>query len=693
MRSCHGVFIVPFFCGCLSLPSFGQQKDSATMSEEYFRMGMEVFDFTHRKQSTELFVLAVKMNPKNAMAQFMAGKSILLTIRKEQSLAYFKRAFALNPKVDEDIQYYIGQGYQHSEKFDSAILSYERYIRWLSRTLDLKKSVKINEVNRRIFECRNAKIFKDNPVDVTLIDLGTNVNSEWPDYAPNVSEDESLMVFTSRRPDGNMNPSLAPDHEYYEDIYYSVGVQGDWQPAKNIGAPLNTEFHNASVNLSPDGKEMFIYNDAHGGDLFSTSLLKDGTWSSPKSMDINTEYIENSATITKDGQRLYFTSDRPGGYGGTDIYTSVKDKNGNWTDIKNMGPVINTELDEEDVFISSSGAHLYFSSNGLAGMGDMDIYQSIYDSAKGEWGEPKNLGYPINSVENDIYFVLSGDEQYGYFSSVKAENKGEQDIYKIDMRRWKAKDLSQPDFIDASLAREEKNVNEKVNRPSSVSLEIVVVDEATLQPLDADVNLVSEHKQTIASLEGRKGNYRFEWVNATGLKVKYQLTIAREGYSSHESSLAFYLLDQGKGKQVIRDTIKIKKSETPKSESLKSETLTPDIKPEGKKSPEILHVFFANDSSIPASFDGIQNVEKLMKDNPAISVEISGHTDNKGPSEYNLMLSCRRAEAVRNFLIRSGIDPSRIKAAGYGQYRPVADNAIPEGRKLNRRTEFIIIGQ
>jgi outer membrane protein OmpA-like peptidoglycan-associated protein/tetratricopeptide (TPR) repeat protein len=691
MRS--GLLAFLLFCvGCLPSRAQKNSKDSAAMSDEYFKMGMEVYDFTHRKQSTELFVLAIKMNPKNARANFMAGKSIMLTIRKEESLAYYRKAFKLDPKVDEEILYYIGQGYQYSEKFDSAIQFYERFNKYLARTLNFNKSMKISEVNRKIFECRNAKIFKANPVDVTISDLSTKINSEWPDYAPNVNADETLMVFTSRRPEGNMNPSVADDHEYYEDIYYARRVNGEWQEAKNIGPPLNSQFHNASVNLTPDGKEMFIYNDDHGGDIFSSRLGKDGAWSAPKSLEgINTEFIENSATITSDGQRLYFTSDRPGSYGGTDIYTAVKNKNGRWVDVQNLGPTVNTELDEEDVFISINGDHLYFSSNGHAGMGDMDIYRSAYDSSNHRWQDPLNLGYPINSVENDIYFVLSGDEKHAYYSSVKAANKGEQDIYRIDMENWKPADLSQSEFIDASLAKEEKEEAakkaEKDSGPSSVSLEIVVLDDISSEPLDAKVALLTQRKQTIPSLAGRKGNFRFEWTNESGLNARYELTIARDGYMPHVSPMYFYLLDRGTGKQVIRDTIRLSKLG---SQDLGHFITTgSDI----KTMPQIIPVHFENDSSIPGSYDGIKTIVKLMKDNPGIKVEIAGHTDDVGPSEYNLTLSCRRAESVRNYIIFSGIDAGRVMAAGYGEYRPLADNKTTEGRQLNRRTEFTIIGQ
>jgi tetratricopeptide (TPR) repeat protein len=237
----------------LNIPALCQQ-DSIALSEEYYRQGMEVFDYSHRKQATEMFLLATQANPKSAKAQFMTGRSIMLTIRKERSLEYFKKAYLLDPKIDGDILYYLGQAYHYSEKFDSAILLYNRYGRLLSRSLDYEKSKKLNEVYRKIFECNNAKIMKAQPVNITITPLSSNVNSEWPDYAPTINADETLMVFTTRRPEGNSNDRIAADNEYYEEIFYSRKENGEWSPAKTLPGALNNNYHNASVNLSPDGK-------------------------------------------------------------------------------------------------------------------------------------------------------------------------------------------------------------------------------------------------------------------------------------------------------------------------------------------------------------------------------------------------------------------------------------------------------
>ena len=661
------------------LPSYGQ-KDSVTISEEYFQLGMEIFDFAHRKQATELFVLATQMNSKSAKAQFMTGQSIMLSIRKEQSLPHFLKAWKLDSNVNEEILFFIGKAYHYDMQLDSAIRFYNRYNRTLSRSLNFNKSLKINEVNRKIFECRNAMFYTTKPVDVKITPLGDNINSEYPDYAPTITEDETQMVFTTRRPDLNLNANVAVDHEYYEEIFYSQRVNNEWMPALNIGSPLNTNFHNASVNLSPDGTEMILYHDANGGDLFISKRDEQNKgWSSPKPMlGINTQYVENSATISEDDKHIFFTSNRPGGYGGTDIYSCELGKNGQWVNLKNLGPKVNTEMDEDGVFISANNKHLYYSSNGLAGMGDLDIYRSTYDSSTASWSDPINLGYPINSVENDVYFVLTADEKVAYVSSVRAENIGEQDIYRIDMTNWKPVDLNQPETIDI-VENHNQPLNSVKTTPVIPSIKspvvqpfkmtMLIVDQATGDPLKASLIFKNGKGDSLNVRDSGNGLFEINLTGRTGSGSGYKLEASALGYSSFSSSLYVH----GTPDNNIQDTIRLEKVII--------------------NLPYKLNIYFALNSDQPLSRDGIQNLLVMLKNSKLMQVEISGHTDNQGAQDYNRTLSQRRANAVRNYLIKSGADPNRITAIGYGDSKPVDSNITKEGRRMNRRTEFKILEQ
>jgi len=300
-------------------------------------------------------------------------------------------------------------------------------------------------------------------------------------------------------------------------------------------------------------------------------------------------------------------------------------------------------------------------------MGDMDIYRSAYNSENEAWGESLNLGYPINSVENDIYFVLPGDEKYAYYSSVKGVSKGEQDIYRVDMKNWEPTDLSQPAFIETWLEEDEEKAAVAVTVPAVIKLQYEVVDETTLSPIPAEVALISEEDRVLSPTSTENGKYTFEFTNTDN--SNYEVRITKEGYLPHVSKI--YILGTADKQHEVTDKILLKRARRSYS--------------------AVLNVYFGLDSDIPNTFEDIQYVEMLMNGTPSIKLEISGHTDNSGPDEYNLNLSQRRADAVKKYLVESGIAEDRIIAKGYGEEKPVADNINKQGRRLNRRTEFKIL--
>src|SRR5690606_31672895 len=215
-------------------------------------------------------------------------------------------------------------------------------------------------------------------------------------------------------------------------IFIARKVDGKWQPAKNIGSPVNTPYHNSNSALSADGNTLFLYSDEGNGDLYFTEL-NNGVWTEPMPLPgiINSSFEEKSITISKDEKTVYFSSNRPGGYGGLDLYKATKDAKGEWSNVKNLGPKINSPEDDDAPFIDYDGVTLYFSSMGRKGMGGFDIFKSVYDPMTNEWSEPENLGYPINTPDDDVYFVTSKDSKRAYYSSVREDGIGYTDIYMI----------------------------------------------------------------------------------------------------------------------------------------------------------------------------------------------------------------------------------------------------------------------
>ncbi|TRX51862.1 OmpA family protein [Fulvivirga sp. M361] len=427
------IFILLFEVPCTLL----SQVDSARISQEY----MEQADQIYRQQkeaieiAKELYIQAANADVTNLKANWMAGKLYLETINKDAAVTYLLRVKEQKPNYRFDLDYYIGRAYHYGLDFDKALSYYERYKKKVmsARSYRGKDRVPPTRVSRRIMECNNGKEIITRPAQYSMQALGENINSVWPDYAPVLNKDENVMIFTSRRQEDNTSPNVDRDNFYFEDVFISHKVNGEWQKAKNIGPPINTAYHDSNIALSADGKRLYLYKDENNGDIYYSDF--DGEkWSKPKYLTnkINSSvYSENSLTETLNSDVVFYTSNRPGGEGGSDIYMCIKDNKGKWYKSKSLGPVINTKYDEDSPFLAYDGKTLYFSSSGHKGYGGFDIFKSVYDSTTQSWSEPENLGYPVNTPDNEIYFHASKDQRTGYFASVREGGVGFTDIFMV----------------------------------------------------------------------------------------------------------------------------------------------------------------------------------------------------------------------------------------------------------------------
>jgi tetratricopeptide (TPR) repeat protein len=507
-----------------------QDKDLVAEADAAYNIGAKAL-------ALEQYELALKINPKNVRANFMAGKCILETIDKGRASDYLIKANNLDPNVSPDILFLIGQSFQLGKDFDKAVVYYEKHKEKISATADKKvrkSTIKamIAEIDAKIAQCSNGKEFVQDPLEYAIKNLGDAINSNHADYAPAINKDESLIIFTSRREGGTGIGNVDKDLEYFEDIYISELKDGKWLPAKNIGTIINTENHDASIGLSGDGKELFLYKDDNGGDIYVSKRKDDGSWAEPRSIssNINSRYNENSVSISPDGQTLFFTSDRPGGKGGIDIYMSKLDKKGQWGKPTNLGAPINTSSDEDGPFIDYDGKTLYFSSRGHKGMGGYDIFVSEFDSTAKKWSDPVNIGYPINTPDDDIYFVKSGDSKFGYYASVKDGGLGEKDIYRVaipdNLQKYNTLKIRQIEGKPATITP--PIVKTEVQKP--VILRLKVSDEASKQVLDALVSVRS--KETNAEINISRisqGVFECSFTNATA--QTYALYAEKEGYA------------------------------------------------------------------------------------------------------------------------------------------------------------------
>lgn len=339
-------------------------------------------------------------------------------------------------KLPESL-FYLGLVNHKLKSFDKAIEYLNRY-----NEVDPKKRIITSDETSRIIEvCNNAKKAIANPHRSIIKNLGPEVNSKYADYVPVITSDESVMYFTSRR-EGSSNNVKDVYGNYHEDVYLCYNTYGNWGKVVNLGAPVNSETHDACVALSPDGERMIIYRTAEDlvtGDLYVTKLINGfngKTWGPLQKYgkEINSQFIETSACFSNDTSEIYFSSNRPGGYGGKDIYRIKKLPNGKWAMPFNLGKEVNTPYDDDDPYLHPDGKTLYFSSRGHNTIGEYDVYKSVLDMETNKFSPVENLGYPINSVGNDRFFVLSGDGKHGYYSSVKEDSYGSSDIYVIDTR-------------------------------------------------------------------------------------------------------------------------------------------------------------------------------------------------------------------------------------------------------------------
>jgi len=660
-----------------------EQKTALKAAIKQIKEGDKLFEdkIPLYSQAIEYYLKANDFNPNNALLNYKIGKCYLHTIQKPKSKKYLEMARLLNPKVRPDLIYLLARSYHLNLQLEEAISTFEEYRGSLSPK-ELTEQGDI--IDRKIEECYVAMKMVAQPVRIFVDNLGKGVNSKYPEYGPYINADEDVIMFTSTRPNTTGGKIDERDLKYFEDIYISKKKGNIWTEAVNPGKPLNTNSHDAIVGVSTDGKHALIYKgEDNSGDIFECRIDEEGNWKSPKRLpkEINTKYHESSASFSPDMKHLYFVSDKPGGFGKKDIYiTSISLKGSkeklDFEEALNLGAVINTPYDEEGVFIDVTGNTLYFSSKGHNTMGGYDIFKTTFKN--GKWTKPVNLGYPINTADDDIFFSFSRDGRHAYYSSFDSDGYGDRDIYMITLLGPEKEHMFIEDndlLAFQTISLKEDLMLDKVDIKEN-QLTIVkgrVLDALTLTPLGGvPVSIYDNALGRVIS--------SFESGSSTG---KYMVSLPsgkNYGFSANAKDYLFYsenlIIPPTTSVQEIEMDILLNKVEVGSKIILKN-------------------IFFDFDKTTlrTTSTAELNRLIKMLNDFPTMKIEISGHTDNVGSDAYNKTLSLGRAKAVADFLIDHGIDKERVSYAGYGESQPIESNGTEEGRQMNRRTEFKVLSK
>lgn len=618
------------------------------------------------------YLKAYAYNDSNTELNYKIGMAYLRSAPKDKSLPYLETAFRKNPKLTKDIQFQLAKAYQYSLKFDHAFDQFDAYFKSLKRKHQ-KKQLEI--VDKSKDECKIGKELLLQPKRAVINNVGESVNSIYDDYNAIVISD-SIMYFTSRRPLKNKEKPKGENYMFDEDIFTSYSKDGEWTKAKYLeDNDFNSKGNEDIVWVSEDGKTRYFYDGRSGGDIF-VSTFKKGEWTDPDKIarKFNSDDMESSVSVTRDGNTIYFVSSNSDEtIGGKDIFVSQKDKKGKWEKPRNLGLTINTKTDEEWVYVSPDNRVLYFSSKGHQSMGGYDIYRSERNEY-GQWSKPENIGFPVNSPDDELFYRPAENERSAYFASRRNDTYGGFDLYKVlYLGKEKKMQLATEQQLVAYFYKPISDIFARISGEEKIDTIYYMVgsitDKKRKTPIMAKIDLIDiEASQVISTtMSDSTGNYR-----AKLPKLK------KYGIEIHAKDYMLYL-------DVVNIPPKIEGKDFTQNFVL--------AKVEAGTKIVLKNIYFETGKAVltPESNIELDKVVKFLLENTDIKVEISGHTDNIGVPAANLRLSESRAKAVVGYMVKQGINQEKLVYKGYGSTQPIAPNNKVAGRKLNRRVEFKIL--
>jgi len=650
---------------------FKEAWKSVKDGDRNFKAGMGTYDLAR-----DHYLYALQYNPDHAALNYKLGICYLYTDDKYEAINYLLKAFTKDPEVSEDIHLMLGTAYQLVLEFDQAIEQYKLH----SQTLDPKEQEAYASVlTKRMAECQSGRELSKTPRRVIIHNLGENVNSPYDDYNPVFTFGDTALLFTSRRPQEKAKRNKL-DNKYNEDVYLSVRKGNLFQEAIRMPDPFNSDNNDAVVGVTSDGSSCLLYQGhIEGGDLQITTYRPDkGKWSRPKALTgrLTSKDGETSASFSPDGKEIYFISrNRDLSLGGKDILYAKMNAKGKWEKPVNLGSIINTPYDEEGVFITPDGQSLYFASRGHNSMGGFDIFRSDRREG-GSWSAPENLGYPINTPDDEVFYITDRSGKTGFYSCIREGGIGAKDICKVV-------------YLGSEKELVFRTSDQLVAGPGSEKSGFFIP--AAPMDLDSRLMLAGHVLDTLGGVEPIVAKMAF-FDPATGKQEALVISDAQGAYTARlpepkvyaieiNATGYLYFLDivdftSVSGDEVLRQNFFLRKVEVGTKVVLDN-------------------IYFQTGKAIlrPESHNALDQVFRFLQNNPGMKLEISGHTDNTGSLRINQRLSRERARAVVDYLLSLGISPEMLISEGYADSQPVAPNNTAEGREKNRRVEFKVLSK
>jgi tetratricopeptide (TPR) repeat protein len=641
MKHLISIFLLFLLCALSGRSSAQTLHTASNKALKAYLEGTRSFDYFYYNDAEVYLKQAISIDKGFYEAYVMLGDLLIKLKRYSEAASDYKSAVKIDSLFFKPVFFNMANSEMMSGDYNNALVHFNVYLEQ-----DGMSDKNIILAKKNLKNCEFAINAIKNPVPFNAISVGSGINTVDNEYWPSITADGQTMMFT-RQANNKNNPDTYVVAQ--EDFYISIYSDSSWQKAYNAGPPLNTRHNEGAQSLSSDGSYMYFTacdrSEGLGSCDIYYSAFRNGKWTEPANLKspVNTSRWESTPSISADGKTLFFSSSRPGGIGGKDIWYSRLSDNNLWENPVNLGNLVNTTGDEMSPFIHFDGKTLYFASDGRVGMGGFDLYVTrMKDDST--WSEPENLGYPINTFNDEMGLVIESQGKTAYFSTERDKAMGK-DIFYF-------------------------NLYESA-RPNPVSyLKGKVIDRETGKLLRAEYELInlSTGKVSIKSMTDESGNF----LVCLPSGYNYGINVSKTGYLFYSESFMF----EGSHPVVEPYIKRIKLSPIKVGETM-----------------QLANVFYEFDSweLKKESIAELNNLVSLLNDNKTLVLEIGGYTDSTGTDDYNMVLSSKRALSVVNYLIAKGISADRLRYKGYGNASPIGDNVTEEGRKLNRRTEAKVI--